>query len=343
MKTILLIRNFFWVCTLSVGASAAFAIQPMPKEAGFNGFINVGGAYLDVKSNMIAGNSLGDIDNKEIDSIYETPDSDSTLLPLLNFEFAYTFGETRTQIYVGNSFEDFLRFDAVNSVGVRQEMADSSIVSASFIFTTLPAEVWEDPYMANQSRKKTDRSAQGVRFIWGNILDTNLDVKYTWKNIELDDEWSGTFGGLELNPAQIALLDREGNFHQVEFLYRWNFGDRHHLIPSLEYKKFDLDGDAMANDQYGIQLSYGYSGDKFSLVANGMYSYADYDTTNPIYNKSREDDIYGGSLTGFWHRPFGLPKGWSLTAAILGYKSDANIDFYTADVVGTTLSVLYKF
>ena len=343
MKTMLLTGKIFLACVLSIWASAAFAIQPIPKESGFSGFINIGGVYLDVKSNMIAGNKLGDIGKEVINSIHESPDSESDFLPSFNFKFAYTFADTRTQIYAGNTLEDFLRLDIAAQAGVRQEMADSSVVGASFIFSAVPTEVWEDPYMANQSRTETDRSSQGLRFIWGNILDANLDVQYTWRKLEIDDERSGTLGGLGLTPAQRALLDREGNHHHMEILYRWDFGARHYVVPAFEYHKFDLDGDAMANDRYGVQLSYGYRGGWFSLVANGSYLYADYDTTNPIYNKKREDDIYGGSLTGFWHRPFGMPKGWNLVASVLGFKTDANIDFYDTSVVGTSLSVLYRF
>ena len=343
MKIKSLIGKLVLACVLCIWASAAFAIQPIPKESGFSGFMNIGGVYLDVKSNMIAGNSLGDIGKSVIDSIYDSPDSETDFLPMFNCEFRYTFADTRTQIYAGNALEDFLRFDFTGRAGVRQEMADSSVVGASFVFTAIPAEVWEDPYMENRSRKETDRSSQGLALTWGNILDGNLDLRYTWRKIEIDDERSGTLGGLGLTPAQRALLDREGNHHRVELLYKWDFGDKQYLVPSLEYHKFDLDGDAMANDRYGVQLTYGYNGDQFSLVANGSYLYADYDTTNPIYNKGREDDIYGGSLTGFWHRPFGMPKGWSLVASVLGYKTDANIDFYETDVVGTSLSVFYRF
>ena len=343
MKTMSLIGKIFLACVLSIWASAAFAVQPIPKESGFTGFMNIGGIYLDVKSNMITGNKIADIGKKTINSIYKSPSSETDFLPMFNFEFRYTFADTRTQIYAGNSLEDFLRFDLTGRAGVRQELADSSVVGASFVFTAIPTEVWEDPYMANQSRRETDRSAQGLRFIWGNILDANLDVRYTWRKVEIDDERSGMFGGLGLTPAQIALLDREGNHHRVELLYKWDFGDRHYVIPAFEYHKFDLDGDAMANDRYGVQLTYGYKGDQFSLVANGSYLYADYDKTNPIYNKGREDDIYGGSLTGFWHRPFGMPKGWSLVASVMGLKGDANIDFYDTDVVGTSLSVFYRF
>jgi len=305
--------------------------------------MNIGGVYLDVESNMIAGNSLGDVGKSVINSIHESPSSETDFLPLFSFEVRYTFADTRTQIYAGNVLEDFLRFDFAARAGVRQEMADSSVVGASFVFSAIPAEVWEDPYMANQSRKETDRSSQGVRLAWGNILDANLDVRYTWRKIEIDDERSGTLGGLGLTPAESALLDREGNHHRAELLYKWDFGDKHYVVPAFEYHKFDLDGDAMANDRYGVQLTYGYKGDQFSLVANGSYLYADYDTTNPIYNKQREDDIYGASLTGFWHRPFGMPKGWRLVASVLGYKVDANIDFYDTNVVGTSLSVFYKF
>jgi len=103
-------------------------------------------------------------------------------MPMFNFEFRYTFADSRTQIYAGNTLEDFLRFDLAAQAGVRQEMPDSSVVAASFVFSSIPAEVWEDPYMANQSRKETDRSAQGLRLSWGNILDTNLDVRYTWRD-----------------------------------------------------------------------------------------------------------------------------------------------------------------
>lgn len=343
MRTKSLIGKLILACVLSIWGSAAFAIEPIPQESGFSGFMNIGGLYVDVKSNMIAGNDFADVGKKKINSIYKSPDSESDFMPMFNFEFRYTFADSRTQIYAGNTLEDFLRFDLTAQVGVRQEMPDSSVVAASFVFSSIPAEVWKDPYMANQSRKETDRSAQGLRLSWGNILDTNLDVRYTWRKIEIDDERSGMFGGLGLAPAERALLDREGNHHRAELLYKWDFGDKHYVVPSCEYHKFDLDGDAMANDRYGFQLTYGYNGDQFSLVANAGYLYADYDKTNPIYNKGREDDIYGGSLTGFWHRPFGMPKGWSLVASVLGYKADANIDFYDTDVVGTSLSVFYKF
>jgi len=87
-------------------------------------------------SNMISGNDFADVGKKKINSIYKSPDSESDFMPMFNFEFRYTFADSRTQIYAGNTLEDFLRFDLTAQAGVRQEMPDSSVVSASFVFTS---------------------------------------------------------------------------------------------------------------------------------------------------------------------------------------------------------------
>lgn len=149
MRTKSLIGKLILACVLSIWGSAAFAIEPIPQESGFSGFMNIGGLYVDVKSNMIAGNDFADVGKKKINSIYKSPDSESDFMPMFNFEFRYTFADSRTQIYAGNTLEDFLRFDLTAQVGVRQEMPDSSVVAASFVFSSIPAEVWKDPYMAN--------------------------------------------------------------------------------------------------------------------------------------------------------------------------------------------------
>jgi len=338
------IGKIFLAFVLTIWGSAAFAIEPIPKESGSSGFVNIGGAYLDVKSNMVAGNSLADISKDSISSISDSPDYESDVIPLFSFEFRHTFADSRTQIYLGNLLEDLLRFDMSAAAGVRQEMADSSIVGASFVFSTLPTEVWEDPYVANQPRRETDRSSKGLRLTWANILATDFEAEYTWRKIQIDDELSGTLGGLGLTAAERALLDREGNHHKAELFYTWKFdGDKQYFVPGFEYHKFDLDGDAMANDRFGVQLTYGYKGDQFSVVANGSYLSADYDTTNPIYNKEREDDIYGASLTGFWHRPFGTPEGWNLVASGGYYEVESDIDFYDSEASLFSLSVLYRF
>ncbi len=328
-------------CALLFTSIPALAIEPIPQESGFSGFVNVGVGYLSVKSNMIAGTDLGDFGEETLSSIFDSPDSESDALPLINGELRYTFGTTRTQLFLGNQLEDFLRFDFATQLGLRQELSGVGIFGVSYVFSALPAEVWEDPYVAGQRRHKTDRSSSGLRVTYDKILGSDLQVEFTWRTIDIDDELSGrTFLGLP--EAQAELLDREGDQLQLEFLYAFEFGEKHSLVPSFEYARFDLDGDAMSHHRYRVALTHGYNIDRFSFVTNLLYGYADYDKRNPIYNKTQENHRYGGSLSAFYHRLFNVEK-LSLVGSVFGYKDDANIDFYEASALGGSLSIFFRF
>jgi hypothetical protein len=340
MKTLII---GLMVCALLLASIPAFSIEPIPKESGFSGFLNLGAAYFNVENNMISGNRFVNATENPIDSIFAGPDSESSIAPIINGEIRYTFGQTRTQLYFGNQLEDILRFDFSTLLGVRQELPDGSIGGISYIFSGIPTKVWADPYVAFARRSETDRTSNGLRLDWDNWFGTKFGAEFTWRKISIDNELSGVTGGLGLTPAQFSLLDREGDQYTVELLYTWEFGGGHYIIPAIAYNKFDLDGDAMANDRYTFQFTYGYKGDKFSVVANGFIGWADYDNINPIYGKRQDDDLYGLSLTGFLHRPFGLPKGFSLVGNTGYYKDNANINFYDSQVITVGLSLMYKF
>ncbi len=330
---------------LCVSATTAFAIEPIPKESGFSGFVNAGAAYLDVKNNMIAGNDLGDVGKDTIDSIFDSPDSESDVIPVLNAEVRYTFASTRTQLFVGNRLEDFLRFDLAALAGVKQELPDESILSVAYVFSALPTEVWSDPYVESFPRQKTDRNSRGVRITYDRILGTKLQLEYTYRKIDLDDERSGQTqlvpGGF-LKPSETQLLDREGNRHDIEVLYVFDIGEKHTLIPAFDYLRDDLDGGAMSADRYRFQITHRYAGERFIFVTNLEYRYSDYDDRNPIYNKTQDGDRYGGTFTAFYRRLFGV-DGLSLTGTFLALREDSNIDFYESQVVGGILSLFYRF
>jgi len=335
--------------TLLLSASAViiwtgpgFSISPIPQETGISGFINVGGGGISGKSNMIAGIDFVEIGKKRIDSIFDSPDSESNVIPVLNGELAYTFGSSRTQVYIGNSFEDFIRFETVSLVGLRQELPDKSILEVSYVFSALATEVWADPYVEGQDRSKTDRSISGLRLGYDKILGSDFEGKFTWRRVNLDDELSGlTQQGL--TPDRANLLDREGDIYQFEVLYPFLLKKgKHILAPALSYTLMNLDGEAMANDRYQGQLTYFYTGKIFNVSANLLYAYADYKETNPIYLKSREDNIYGGSLSVFYKNLLDVER-MSLVGTVANFKSDANIDFYDTTINFFSLSVLYRF
>jgi len=337
------------VCALSacilliLFGTPASAIDPIPKESGFSGYINLGGAYIEAETNMVKGTKFFDVGRDTINSIFGSPGSESDFSLIVNGEIAYTFATSGTQLYLGNQLEDFLRFEFATLFGVRQNLPDGSVGAISYVFQPLVTEVWEDPYLTNVERRETDRDATGVRLEWQSPFGTDLGLLYQYRSVDIDDERSGTLGGLLLTPAQIQLLDREGDTHRVDLYYTWKLGGGHGLIPEFRYYKWDLDGGAMAFDGYAFRLTYAYKSDKFSLAATGYIGAEDYDKRNPIYQETRDDDTYGIAVNAFWHRPLGLPEGFSLLGTLAWYESDSNINFYDTQVNFAGLSMFYRF
>ncbi|MHC4574022.1 MAG: hypothetical protein ACYS76_07805 [Planctomycetota bacterium] len=57
-------------------------VRPVPEESGVGGFVNIGAAYLEVKTNMTSGNKIITFGDDTIDSIFGSPD--------LKFDFIKT-------------------------------------------------------------------------------------------------------------------------------------------------------------------------------------------------------------------------------------------------------------
>ncbi|MHC4132686.1 MAG: DUF2860 family protein [Planctomycetota bacterium] len=318
-------------------------LQPVPEESGVSGFVNIGTAYMEAKTNMFAGNELISIGDDTVGSIFGNPDTDHEMIPMINGELRYTFGDSRTQIYFGNQMEDVLTFDAATLLGVRKELGDKGTGAISYVFNGIVTEVWEDPYVENAKRTETNRESKGIRLEWDRLYGTNVGVEYQWRKIDIDDEFSGTLGGLGLTPAEIGQLDREGDSQRGEVYYTWRLGGGHSLVPAFRFGKNDLDGDAMASDVYAIRLNYAYRSEKYSIVVTGHVGNEEFDKTNPIYTKTREDDVYGIGVTALLHQPFGWPEGMSLAGTVGYYEADSNIDFYNSEVLMVGTSVLYNF
>lgn len=327
-------------------AGSAYAIEPIPEESGFSGFLSLGAAYINAKTNMIAGNDFGNVGNKTITSLTNSPDSNKSGNVNFNLDLRYTFASTRTQLFAGNSLENALRYDFATQLGVAQELSGENLVAASFLFSSVPTEVWQDPYVLFLPREETDRTSTGFRLAWDRIFGSEMQLQYSYRKIELDDELSGVFMGL--NPFERDLLNREGNIYKAETLYRFFFGGKKHvIIPAIIYTDLDLDGDAMANDGVDFQLSYGYNTDRYSFVINALIGYSDYDKTNPIYLKKQDDDHYATGLIAFYHRPFGLTvPGFKRTSLYLKadyLNSDSNIDFYDTEIFSMGAGCFLRF
>jgi len=326
-------------------AIPALAIEPIPNQSGFNGYIQPGVGYLNIKSNMVAKFSSFDLSDDSINSLSDEPDSESTALVMLPFEIAYTFAGTRTQLFLGSQLIDLIRFDFSQQLGVRQEIGGLGVLQGGVLFSGIPAKVWKDPYVTGQTRKDTTRDSSGARLVWDQIFGSGFQAQYTYRKVDISSEKSGDFLGLSSGDRRS--LRRDGDVHQGSVLYRFRFGKEHRLTPEFIFGYDDREGDARTNTNAGAQLTYSYLSDPISMILNGYYSYADYDKKNPIYNKTQEDDTYGVGATVYYKNPWNWsllgskPMNFFVTGAY--YYNDSNIDFYKEEVVLGTVGVLFRW
>ena len=326
-------------------ANAAYALDPVPQESGFSGFVRAGGGVLNYKSNLVAGNKLMDVGKKTIDSLADEPDSDTTGMGMVNFELAWTFASTRTQLTLGSQLEDIARLELGQQLAVKQELPDNSILSMGFLFTSIPTEVWKDPYVTGSPRQETDRTSTGARLVYDRILGSNFEFRYSYRNIEIDDEHSGM--ALGLSQRERDLLRRDGDNHYLDLSYRFNFQERHRLVPRITYFNEDRDGDAMSKSGVDFQLTYFFFNDPVTLIVNGLVGTADHDEDNPIYGKTQEDDRYAAGVQCYYKNPFGWKpfgqENFSVFVAGTYFLEDANIDFYVTEAITGLAGVLFRF
>jgi len=330
---------------LLLGANPATALDPIPTESGFSGFIRPGVGYLNFKSNMVASFLGYDLSDKKTDSLDDSPDSQSNGLAMVPFSLEYTFAGTRTQLFLGTDLTDLIRFDLTQQFGVKQGIGNLGILQGGILFSGIPAKVWKDPYVVDKNRKDTSRTSNGGRLTWDRILGSGLQLRYTYRKIDISSEKSGDFIGLSNDDKK--LLKRDGDRHIGEVAYRFNFAKRHTLAPAFIYTNDDRDGDAMKSDAYDFQLIYAYLGDTFSFTGNAFIGWADYDKKNPIYDKKQDDDRYGIQGTLYYQNPwdwrlFGSnPMNFYVGGAFA--DTNSNIDFYDQEATMVMGGVFFKW
>jgi hypothetical protein len=330
-------------------AGLSFALEPIPQESGFSGFIRPGVGYLWFKSNMVASFLGYDLSDKKTNSLDDNPDSQSNGIGLAPFLLQYTFAGPRTQLFLGTELTDFARFDYNQQLGVKQGIGSFGILQGGLLYSSIPAKVWKDPYVVDQNRNETSRESTGVRLVWDRIFGSGFQLQYTYQNIDISSEKSGKYlvsQGL-LTSQERGRLKRDGDQQTGEILYRFNFDKKHQLAPAFAYSYDDRDGGAMRNDVYNFKLTYAYFGDPFTFTANGLIGWADYDKKNPIYGKTENDDNYGLQGSLFYKNPWGWTlfgsKPMNFYVASAYTKIDANIDFYDQEAFLATAGVFFRW
>jgi hypothetical protein len=333
---------FFFLSALVVAAwtSPSLAIEPIPRQDGFSGIIGAGANYFDFKSNEIAKVAGTEVSEKRTDSTGE-PESKTSGLPALKFDLRYTLGSSQTQFFFANDLFDLVKMDSVAELGVRQQFSDKSILSVGLVYSGM-VKVYSDPYQTGTERGDTKRTAVGVRVVYDKIMGSGLALEAMYRKIEIDNEQSGTQGGVGLSPAEISLLDRNGKEMTFGAQYTIPVGEGQIITPAFTYINSDLDGNAMKNNRYQFEATYVYDSKEFALGLNLLFAMASYDRSNPVFNKEEKDTVYGAFAFGSYKNVFDV-RGMDLVGRAGAEVKEADIDFLNSQAIIAGLSLQYRF
>jgi hypothetical protein len=325
-------------------APVAMAIEPIPSTPGWRGFVVGGIGYLDLKSNLVAGNDLIDIGNPVIKSVTQRPASDSTAHPLITGEINYTFGGG-WQAFFGTSLEDAVTLDGVTQLGARKDMGSNGILQAGFLFSGIPTQVWKDPYAENVRRQETNRDSTGLRLQWDRVLDSPFELTFSWRDISIGSEHSGEgVTSVTCDTSCQKQLRRDGNQYMFDasYLFKLGEGGRNLVRPMIRYTINDREGDAISGDALRLQLSYVFLGDGYSIASNAAYVTSNQDAPNPLYNRKTNSNGVVLDTTLFYRLPV-ESKRWQAVGSVLWGQDNNDVNFQDTTVTSVSVGVLYRF
>ena len=317
------------------------AATDIAEEPGFSGYVSLGVSYADAATNQFSIDS----ENDTIDSLDDDPDNASAAFPSINLSLTYTFDNLNTEVFYGDSVEDFIRFDFATLVGVRHRVEAVGIFEVVAVQTPFAAEVWEDPYLVDEEREETDRDVNGIRLQWGRIFQSGFDLRITRREADIDDERSGDslVAGSIITADEQVLLDRNGDINSARLTYVWDHGRGEQTSLSATYLDYDLDGKAMAFDGYSLQLSdLTAISPRMRLASNFILGKYRHDTDNPIYNERNKKDLAALTLTLFVSDPFDFKK-WIANATVAYAQEDNEIDFYDTTAAYFNIGLIRRF
>ncbi len=321
---------------------SAMAADPMQKEAGWSGHVILGAGYMEMENSEISGTKIIDLENKQIND-YDSPSSESTAIPVLNVKLRYTLDDKKTEFFLGNEMNDYLRLDSGIALGVRHQFKNVGIMGARLIVSASPTEVYEDPLLTGNNRKKTDRTSAGIGLKWEKIMESNFDFDLIAKKVDVDRDDNGlSLVGTSITSGELNELERDGTVASAQVLYTFDINKSNQLIPAIKFVDSDRDGKARDNKAYEIQLQHVYQGGHWlvkTTVAGGTSSY---DNDNPAFDKKQDTDYWEAGVNATYMQPFGW-KDWGINGGVIGSAGNSDINFYDTQVFVGYAGMMYMF
>ncbi|WP_164684079.1 DUF2860 domain-containing protein [Vibrio maerlii] len=317
-------------------ASFSFTTHARPLgEAGWSGEISINTGYASQTSNF---NTDGD---KTLSSQNAKAESDDGFLAAPLGNIAYTFGEGNSkQFYAGTSRADIAVGDVAFEIGYKQKLASGTVVDVSILPTIIENETWVDPYAVGTERKTTDESGNAYRLKLSSIGGSLFSLDFAYAHIDVDDELSASDSKFSTDTQEA--MRRDGSHYYLKGDMRLFIDRDTFIVPALKYNRRTADGDAMAYNAFGADISYFKSIGRHQFALTGGYEYRDYDETNPVFGKKRDDH----ALSAFLAYEMEELNGWENVSLIsfAGYgQSNSAITFYDESQYIVTLGLNYQF
>ncbi|WP_063668929.1 DUF2860 domain-containing protein [Aliivibrio fischeri] len=311
--------------SLMLCVTASPAMAQLSDQEGISGEIAITAGFASSTSNF---NTEG---SDTISSNTQAPTSEDSFLAFPLGSITYTFGDAlNQQVYTGTSRQDVATGIVVLEVGYRYQFESRMVMDFAILPTIMSSETWENPYLVNQSRTKTDESGNAFRFQLKNIAGSNFSLDSAFATKEVDTD------------KVINELKRDANTIYLKGQYRQPLSRTMLVMPSIIYQSSSADGKANSYDQYGVELSVFKLMQRHQIVLTAGYAQRQYESTNPIYDKTRENNKLS-LFAAYEYKNIMDWKDWSLVA-FAGYGTEqSNITFYDNSEYIISTGLNYKF
>lgn len=305
---------------LSIMISAQVAVA---EEPGFGGDLILGGVWETGRPSQ-----LDAVDgNKTITSLNRRSKSESDADLYFSGEVRYTLANEKTTFFLSDIRDD----ENALSAGVQHSLGDWGTLSGAVTYGI--NEVWKNPYLVGTPRRRTDEASYGLAFDYDNVMGSGLLLSTEFAVVDVDNDVIG---------KQQKLLRRDGYRGKVSAGYEIPFSENIMVVPSINYTRHQLDGDANSSDSYGIAMALLWSRDNLSIETVAELGKTNYHDDHPVYNRERDATSFDVSALVSYYEPFGLSQ--TSVYAFAGYsRVDENIDFFDTNTFTTGFGVGYHF
>lgn len=299
---------------------------------------------------VVQSKSISDVsdENEKIDSLEQGAESETDVLIAALWEVVYTLENGSTQFYAGTPAENIVEGTFLLEAGVRQKLSGGTILSAAWIprIPMMDDEAWTDPFLLGSNRQKTDRNSQAFRLTASSILGSPVTFRYSYATEEIDTEMSGFYlaeqPGSELTADDLLNLRRDSDYHFMEVMYDIYLNSGFIIRPQFGYMIGDADGDANSFGSFESGVDFFYPVNRWQVFGSVYFKDKDYDKTNPVFGKTREDKEYGATIGIGYAAPFGC-ENFMLNLITSYGEKDSNIKFYDSTSFMAGVGLAWRF